>query len=340
VIYIVGFIFSVLAAFVPALVYGWFIYWLDRHEKEPWWLLAIAFGWGIIPAVILALIVQIILDVPTSWLLVNNPLAYDLVGGSLWAPLTEEVTKGIGVGLVIWLAYRYGTLDSTLDSLIYGALGGLGFALTEDFFYIFGTLFEAGVAGMVSVAFFRTVVFGLSHTLFTGLFGLGFGYAFLTRSIWMKVLAPPLGLGLGMFFHSLHNLGASLAQINCLSIFVTLFANWGGLLLMVVIIGLIWRQEKQWITSQLLDEVGTDTFSLLTRWPTWQKQRWQALLKGDLKSWRTLGLIRQTGAELAFKKQQLIAAGANTTLEAKIAQYRHKLAVLGVALPTGDQAGN
>lgn len=335
-IYVFGFLFSVLAAFIPALVYGWFIYWLDRHEKEPWWLLTLAFGWGMVPAVVLAIIVQIILDVPTARLLVDNPLAYDLVGGTLWAPLTEEVTKGIGAALVIWLAYRYGTLDSTLDSLIYGALVGLGFALTEDFFYIFGTLFDTGVAGMVSVAFLRTIVFGLSHTLFTGLFGFALGYAFLTRSVWQKILVPPLGLGLGMFFHSLHNLGASLAQVNCLSIFVTLFANWGGLLLMAVIIVLIWRQEKSWIASHLLDEVGTDTLSLLTRWPTWQKQRWQALLKGDFKSYRTLGLIRQTGATLAFKKQQLITAGANAALEAKIAQYRQDLAILGVALSAGD----
>ncbi len=33
-------------AFIPAFFFSWFLYWLDRYEKEPLWLMLAAFGWG------------------------------------------------------------------------------------------------------------------------------------------------------------------------------------------------------------------------------------------------------------------------------------------------------
>ena len=40
---LLGVILSVCAALLPAAAYAWFVNWLDRHEKEPWWMLALAF---------------------------------------------------------------------------------------------------------------------------------------------------------------------------------------------------------------------------------------------------------------------------------------------------------
>ena len=34
---------SILAAVLPTILYVGIIYWVDRYEKEPWWLLAAAF---------------------------------------------------------------------------------------------------------------------------------------------------------------------------------------------------------------------------------------------------------------------------------------------------------
>src|SRR6185369_10573141 len=50
-------------AFIPAFFFSWFIYWLDRYEKEPRWLLLMAFFWGGFVAVIGAIIGSLILDV-------------------------------------------------------------------------------------------------------------------------------------------------------------------------------------------------------------------------------------------------------------------------------------
>ena len=330
-----GLSLSIIAAFIPALCYAWFIYWLDRHEKEPWWLLLLAFLWGMVPAVILALISQILLDIPTTWFFTDGTLAYDLVGGSVWAPITEEIAKGFGVILILRLAHQRHTFDGTLDGFIYGALVGLGFGFTENILYFGGAYYEGGAGGLLTLVFFRAVLFGLSHTLFTGLFGLALGYAYLTRSLWQKIIAVPAGLAAGMALHSLHNVGASLAQVNCLSIFVTLFVNWGGLFLLAVFIGLIWQQEKRWIATQLAGEIPDDVYRMITSWQVWQSARWQTLAHGDLGAWRSLGQIRRASTELAFKKQQASRFGSNEKIEADIAYYRSRLTQLGVSVDSG-----
>jgi hypothetical protein len=127
---IIGLIASVIVGLVPAIAYAGFVIWLDRHEREPWWLLLLSFMWGAIPGVIIALIAQTLLDIPTTWVLAQASLAYEIVGSSLWAPITEEIAKGLGVILIMVLAHR--EIDSILDGIIYGALAGLGFAFTED----------------------------------------------------------------------------------------------------------------------------------------------------------------------------------------------------------------
>lgn len=327
-----GIFLSIIAAFIPAVFYSWFIYWLDRHEKEPWWLLVLAFVWGMVPAAALALISQIILGIPTAWLFTDGTLAYDLVGGSIWAPITEEIAKGIGLVLVLWLAHRRRTFDGALDGFIYGALVGLGFGFTENILYFGGAYYEGGAGGLLTLVFFRAVLFGLSHTLFTGIFGLALGYAFLAHRAWQRLLVAPLGLAAGMLLHSLHNFGASLAQVNCFSIFVTITANWGGLVLIAIFIAMIWRQEKQWIASQLSGEITLDTYRLITTWQQWQSARWQALRRGDMAAWQTLGRIRRASTELAFKKQQLTRFGPNEKTEADIARFRGELAQLGVVV--------
>ena len=37
---------SFVFGFVPMFVFAYILYWLDRYEKEPLWLLAAVFGWG------------------------------------------------------------------------------------------------------------------------------------------------------------------------------------------------------------------------------------------------------------------------------------------------------
>lgn len=65
-IILLGFLLAIVASTVPALIYGAIVWWFDRYEKEPSALLAAAFLWGAIPAIILSLIFQILLHIPIS----------------------------------------------------------------------------------------------------------------------------------------------------------------------------------------------------------------------------------------------------------------------------------
>src|SRR5437879_9967802 len=49
---------ATLLALVPTLFYALFIWWLDRHEKEPLPLLLVAFLWGAVPAILIAIVLE------------------------------------------------------------------------------------------------------------------------------------------------------------------------------------------------------------------------------------------------------------------------------------------
>lgn len=324
---LLGIFLCILAGLIPTAVYGWFVNWLDQHEKEPWWLLALAFAWGAVPAVIIALIAQILLDIPTTWILPGEGLGYEIIGGSVWAPLTEEITKGLGIGL-IWLIARR-EIDNVLDGIVYGAMAGLGFAFTENLFYFGGALIESGWGGWVFVVLLRTIPFGLNHAFFTGLTGLGLSLAYLNSQGLMKIVTGLGGLIAAIVFHGLHNLGATLAAENCLSICLSFIINWAGIILLGVLIGMIWRQEKSWIAEQLPGEITPEVIQLITSWRHWQGLRWETLLRGDLAGWRKLGSLRQAAAKLAFTKHRLARLGEDKLTQQEIDYYRLRLAELG-----------
>jgi RsiW-degrading membrane proteinase PrsW (M82 family) len=84
---------AVLGAVIPTLFYVSFVWWLDRYEKEPVWLLALAFLWGAAPAAILSLILELFLDASILALSGQGMLA-TLASVSVSAPLVEESAKG------------------------------------------------------------------------------------------------------------------------------------------------------------------------------------------------------------------------------------------------------
>jgi RsiW-degrading membrane proteinase PrsW (M82 family) len=328
----VGLIVSVVVGLVPAIAYAGFVIWLDRHEREPWWLLLLSFMWGAIPGVIMALVAQALLDIPTTWVLAQGNLAYEVVGSSVWAPITEEIAKGLGIILIMVLAHR--EIDSVLDGIIYGALAGLGFAFTENVLYFGASLAEEGWGSWAFVVLLRTVPFGLNHALFTGLTGAGVAAAYLSRKPSLRIVAPVAGLAAGMGFHSIHNLGASLAGESCAPICVSFLFDWGGIVMLGVLVVLVWRQERGWLSSHLPGEVSDTVYRTLTSWQEWQSTRWRALLGGDLASWRRWGRVRQSATELAFKKQRLTVRQEDLRLLAEIDEHRRRLIHLGAALPS------
>jgi RsiW-degrading membrane proteinase PrsW (M82 family) len=243
---------SLLAAIVPTLLYVLLFYWADRYEREPRWLVMVAFFWGAIPAIIISLISELWIGDPTAG--ASGPLISGVVSDSLVAPIIEEVVKGAAL-FAIFLLYRQ-EFDGVLDGLIYGALVGFGFAMTENLLYFLSAYFDGGFGSLTALIFLRTVLFGLNHAFYTSLTGIGIGIARNKRSFLARFLWCAVGLMAAILAHSLHNLGASLAEVNFASFLISLIVAGCGLAITMIAIGLSWQQERNIISAELAPEVG------------------------------------------------------------------------------------
>src|SRR3954462_4852646 len=135
----VALVLSVVAASVPALVYAGIVLRLDRYEIEPFRTVAACFAWGAIGAILLSLIGGLIFEAALveSFGAEGASVLSTIIG----APLIEESCKGVAVLVV--LLFARSELDDVLDGLVYGALVGVGFAMTENILY-FGQAYQEG----------------------------------------------------------------------------------------------------------------------------------------------------------------------------------------------------
>ncbi|MEX1021266.1 MAG: PrsW family intramembrane metalloprotease [Litorilinea sp.] len=317
--WIVALIFSVAAAVVPTLVYVFIFYWADRYEREPRFLLAVAFLWGAVPAIIVSLISQIVLGIPLGD--PNDGLANNLAMGVLIAPITEEIFKAAALYLIYrWRRHEF---DGVLDGLLYGALVGFGFAMTENFLYFVGAYGEGGFGELTVVVILRAVIFGLNHAFYTGLIGIGFGLARTTPRPAMRKVWPILGLLAGILVHAIHNLSVSITEIFPFSFLVSLLLAGSGLLLIFLVILLSWQHERKIIRTELAGELGVvlsadELETLLGKW----RQPISRKAPGTQR--------RQQLAQLALRKHRLRRVGTarEPHLTAEIDRLRQALSQL------------
>jgi RsiW-degrading membrane proteinase PrsW (M82 family) len=321
---------AIFAGAVPMVVYATIVWWFDRYEKEPWPLLIGVFLWGAIPSIILALMVELVLDIPVKSL-VGPGLAYNLLGSSVIAPVVEEACKGLAVGLVCVVFYR--EFDDVLDGVVYGSLVGFGFASVENVLYFLSTLDAGGAGQMAVVIFLRAFLFGLNHAFFTSLTGIGFALARTSRSWAGKLTMPVAGFALAVVAHAIHNGGATLATMTLCGLLFSLASDWLGVLVLLVILILATRQEKQWITRYLADEVPaglitTRQYQAACSYLTRVGERIEALLRGNVRQFFRLGRFYQVMTHLAFRKYQLAAFGDEQGNRAEIERCHREIAAM------------
>lgn len=321
-------------AVVPMLLYALFLWWMDRYEKEPLGLILASFLWGAIPAVIMSLIAQVILDIPVSDLF-GSGLGTELVGSSLIAPLTEEPFKGFMLLLLLWFFRR--EIDTPVDGILYGGLVGFGFATTENFFYFLGAYGMGGLGEVLTLALFRAVLFGLNHALFTGCTGLGIALARTSPRRSVRIVAPFVGLAVGITLHALHNFGATISSLTCWALLVSLASDWGGALALLGLLIYFSVREQRILARYLTDEVEKGTIAP-EDYPVicsyWRRvgQRLEALLRGEMGRWRRLGTYYRLASELAFARHHLVTVGREEETARRINSLRRELQRLRAAL--------
>lgn len=323
-------VIAILGALIPTGVYVAFVWWLDRYEKEPIWLLTLAFLWGAIPAALISIVLELAFDLPIS-ALGGDSMVANLASVSLNAPVVEETVKGMAlVGLVLIFRREF---DDVLDGIVYGAMIGFGFAFSENLFaYFLPILSDQGAtAGLVNI-FLRSVPFGFNHAFWTGMVGAAVGYARLAQNWAERVAVPVGGWIVAVVLHGIHNAGASLVeQTSCLSLGVSVLVDWGGLLLLLAIALLVLRKEGHWIERGLVEEVRrgaltAQEFDLLRSAQRRAWVRWHAWSQGGRAAYRAVGQYYQCATELAFKKQHLRSLGDESGNLAEIQRLRQVLA--------------
>ena len=252
----------------------------------------------------------------------------------LVAPVVEEVAKALAL-FGLFLAYRR-EFDDVLDGIVYGAVVGAGFALSENVLYFVDGFYDAGAAGWGAIVFLRAVVFGLNHAFFTSITGAGLGLIRHARSLLQRAGVPLLALVGAITFHGIHNFFALANARFCGSLLISFLSDWGGIAIIVVIAFLAARREGEWIVQELAEEVDRGTISpqqysiAASAGARWQA-RLQALGMGR-GSWRRTGQLYQLASELAFRKHALRTWGDDGGTGFEIAALRTHIAAVRAAL--------
>lgn len=326
-----GFVTAGLLSFGFAWLYAYIVYWLDRFEREPKRLLLVVFLWGALVATIAAAIAELILGAGVASFTGSESFG-EMATHTFFAPFFEESLKGIAVFLV-FIAF-YSEFDSILDGLVYAGIVALGFAATENTFYLFSGYDEAGWAGLVGLFFLRIVLTGWNHPMFTAFIGIGLAVARLNRTRPIRLIAPFVGWLIAIALHSIFNTFLTV-QEGALALLAFCVSWIGWLLIMVIVIWAI-RLDRSRVKKFLSDEVerGTITaeqFRTASSALAPTGARLRALGSGHYRKTRR---FFQVSGELAQKKAQLDEFGEERGNRAAVESLRAELAALSPQVQT------
>ena len=309
---LVPFLAGLFAAALPVPVYVTLVLWLDRYEPEPPWMLAAAFFWGALIAVFFAIIINS-LGVALVATLFDETTG-ESYGMVVSAPLVEETAKAL-VLFVLFL-WKRDEFDNVTDGVVYAAMVGLGFAMTENIKYYGTAVAENNALGVFIV---RGLFSPFAHPLFTGMTGIGLGLAAQTQRRLVKFVAPVVGFGAAVVLHAGWNASARMTALNedgaymLLTYFFVMMPTFFGMLL---VIGLSLRREGRVLREHLRPEVACGLLSEAEYLRVCSVRgragsTYRALAAGGLTHWRDRSRFNRTASELAFHRSR-VARGIRT----------------------------
>ena len=202
-VFSVGLIPAVLAsfvAFIPAMFYLLPLIWLDRYDPEPIWLLALAFAWGGLVAVIVSFIINTLIGTAAGMV---DPALGEIAGAVISAPIFEEGSKGLG--LVLLLIFFRREFDDILDGIVYAGVIALGFATVENVLYYGRGIATGGAPGLAILFVLRGIMSPFAHVTFTAMTGIGCGIARESHNKIVRIFLPVIGYGCAVLLHAFWN---------------------------------------------------------------------------------------------------------------------------------------
>jgi RsiW-degrading membrane proteinase PrsW (M82 family) len=316
---------GIVSATVPVPLYLALVLWIDRYEAEPVWMLATAFFWGALVAVFFAFLINTASDLAVQWA-TNSEIAGRTVGAVISAPIVEESAKGAILFAFFFL--KKDEFDGVIDGIVYAAMVGLGFAMTENIQY-YGHAVLVGGRNLTVVFVLRGALMPFSHPMFTSLTGIGLGLVRQSGNTAVKWIAPILGLLAAISMHSIWN--GSGVIFGGVAFFLTYAVIMiPAFFIIVVVIVLALRREGRIVREYLIPDyqgglLTQQEFDQLCTISGRMGSSFNALSRGGLSHWQVARQLNQTASELAFHRSRVARGlGAANASEREVA-YRQAL---------------
>lgn len=208
----------IVTAFLPPLIYAIWIRNTEKINRERWIPIFLCFIWGATIAVVAALILEVLMDIPL-FMAGFDPVSIVFIMSVIIAPFCEELSKP----LAIRMKSIRKEINELEDGLIYGAVAGLGFSATENLLYGW-TFLSEGLLFFFVLMLIRSVGACLLHASATSWTGYGYSRSILGRTGFGSIL-PYFALAFGL--HALYNFVLTFETIGVvvgliLAVFVSL----------------------------------------------------------------------------------------------------------------------
>ena len=207
--------FQFLATVVPSIFLVYFFVTLDRFP-EPRKIIIITFILGIlitIPAGFANVYLMQIIYENFYYSSYYNEIDTFFVG-----PFVEEILK---FSIILLYCSRLDDFDEPMDGLVYGATAALGFAMAENFDYVysaeeFGTTWQ-------DIAWIRAFLTAPMHASCGAIIGFSFSYYYFYNK---NIIFLIIGLSIAIILHFLYNYGYfELIVISQIIVLFFLFRN-------------------------------------------------------------------------------------------------------------------
>lgn len=227
-------IISLLIATAIPLIALYIIYTRDLYSTGAFKIIALCFGWGAVAFGLAFVINRFLLNsIGVDWTIVVQYIA----------PIEEEILKG----LILLYLVRRRQFTYFVDGAIYGFAIGIGFAVVENYSYLFST--DQSV--QLTVALVRVISTNLMHAAGSSIIGIAMGLSRFSRRSG-RISYALGGLLLSGSLHVIFNVVSNSEFTNTLILIITISVI--GLISFGVIVLAIrqgLKESKAWIEEKL-----------------------------------------------------------------------------------------
>lgn len=323
---LVGLLVGMVCATLPVPLYLVLALWIDRYESEPFWMLATAFFWGALVAVFIAYLFNTASSVVVA-VITDDMRAGRAFSMVISAPIVEESAKAL-ILFILFFAKK-DEFDGVVDGIVYAAMVGLGFAMTENIQYYGRAALESAEGSLTGLFILRGTISPFSHPLFTSMTGIGLGLARQSRSTLVKIFAPVVGLLAAISLHSIWN-GSVVIFGGLGFLFAYLVIMVPAFVIILIVIFLALRREGQVVREFLYSDLQgglltQDEYNRLCTIRGRMGSSFNALSHGGFGSWRASRQLNQTASELAFHRSRVARGISRQNAAERETAYRMAL---------------